>query len=173
MYYKVVLLIVVLPHIPTTEYNSSSTIRYHFDIVSYLPFPDSLNMAYTVILAAMAAVVAAAVADAGSYDGQAYDTKPAAYDDLLLQDLYKRLSLMTDNEDGSYSNAAGAGGIWSANHQENGDVATLVANDAFPTPGSEDESLKERLRDHEYLEHSSLFSEDGFNYLPGSTAWSK
>ena len=129
-------------------------------------------MAYKILLAAMAAVVAASVADAvGSYDGQAYDATPTAYDDLLLQDLYKRLSMMTDNEDGTYSNAAGADGLWSGNQQENGDGATLT-NGAFPTPGSEDEALKERLRDHEYLEHSSLFSEDGYNYLPGSCTWS-
>lgn len=132
------------------------------------PVSESSAMMYKAIVAALAAILFAALADAGSYDGQTYDA-PGGYDDLLLQDLYKRLSLMAD-DGGNYGNAAGGEGMWSGNLPQDGDGAKLT-DDAFPTPGSEDEALKERLRDHEYLEHSSLLSGDGVQYVSGRAAW--
>ena len=121
-------------------------------------------MMYRMITAAMSVILVASLAAAGNYDGQRYDGA-AGYDDLLLQDLYKRLSLMTD-DGGTYDSAAGGDGLWSDNAPLNGDEDKM-ADAAFPTPGSEDEALKARLRDHEYLEHSSLLSEDGLQYISG------
>lgn len=91
-------------------------------------------------------VVALATAAWGRYSEQ----NPANYEDMLVQDLYKRLSELSDPRLQGYYDSAGYGRpVWGL------DNIALEAR----------ESGQADLRDHEYLEHSSF--NDGFQYISG------
>jgi hypothetical protein len=108
------------------------------------------------------AVVAMVLGLVAMVTASAYDLDPEVYNDLLVQDLYKRLALIEEPELRAP--------IMQDYYYEEGEPYQMpknnwMAGNAIENPELRDDSVNAAIRDQEYIEHSS--QGDGFQYISG------
>jgi len=106
------------------------------------------------MVSAVVAMVATLVAMVA---GSAYDIDPDVYNDLLVQDLYKRLAQMEAPELRAP--------LMQDYYYEDNEPYQMGDENSIDNPALRDDSVNADIRDQEFIQHSSMG--DGFQYISG------